>query len=118
MDIRLLSHLYVYPKRPTSLASKLQSHESHMLLNGIKHCFILAVSRVAFAPEPEWMDSASAHALGTVNEIAADLVELILSPEEMESTWEMLNDEDDEEGEQVESQTQMDDGEHEVIDLS
>jgi hypothetical protein len=129
MDVRLLSRLYILPKRPTNLAKKVQSHESHLLLNGIKHCFILAICRVAFAPEPEWFDAKSSQALVTVNEMAADLLELILSPDEMESAWEMLNDEeDDEEVEEispphedemdVESQTQMDEDDNEVIILS
>jgi hypothetical protein len=95
MDVRLLSHLYIYPKSPTNLAKKLQSHESHLLLNGIKHCFITALSRVAFAMEPEWFDGPSGSLLGTINESASGLLELILSPDEMESAWEMLNDDDD-----------------------
>lgn len=105
-----------------------------MLLNGIKHCFILAISRVAFAPEPDWVDAISSHQLSTVNEVAADLLELVLSPEEMESAWEMLNDEEEEEDktplpppsppqaeeeeEMVESQTQMDEDDQDVIVIS
>lgn len=106
-----------------------------LLLNGIKHCFILAISRIAFAPEPDWFDANSSHQLSTVNEIAADLLELILSPEEMENAWEMLNDEEEEqdkeedeaplpppspgaEQETVESQTQMDEDDQDVIIIS
>lgn len=146
MNVRLLSHLYIYPKRPTNLAKKLQSPESQSLINGIKHSFILAVSRIAFAIEPDWFDGTSSQLLGTVNEIASNLLELILSPEEMEGAWEMLNDEDEDdnvdddddddeqqqmvvdigaggrrhkdEEEDVESQTQMDQDGREVIVLS
>jgi hypothetical protein len=128
LDVRLLSRLYIQPKRPTNLAKKLQSHESHLLLNGIRHCFILAISRVAFAPEPEWFDAASSQLLANVNEMASDLIELVLSPEEMDRAWAMLNDDEEEEAspprhhqeeeEDVESQTQMDEDDNEVIVLS
>ena len=108
MDIRLLCQLYIYPERPTNLAKKLQSHEAHLTLNGIKHCFILAVSRIAFAPEPDYFDAKASQLLGTVNENAADLLELVLSPEEMESAWEMLNGEEEEEEEEGDDHGQED----------
>ncbi|UZJ53992.1 hypothetical protein CBS101457_003312 [Exobasidium rhododendri] len=112
MDVRLMSHLYIYPKRPTNIAKKLQSHESHLLLNGIKHCFISSMSRVAFAVEPDWFDVSSGHLLGTVNESASNLLELILSPEEMESAWEMLNEEDEEEDEEREEEREEEEEQH------
>lgn len=99
MDVRFLCQLYITPQRPTSLTKKLQSHECHMILNGMKHYFILAISRIAFAPEPEYFDDYTASMLASVNENALDLLEMILSPEEMDSAWEMLNDDEEEEGE-------------------
>lgn len=142
MDVRLLAQLYLFddegPSRGQQLARKLASHESQLILNGIRHYFVLAMSRVAFAPEPSWLDAdthdallqdhsravstpstsvpstrsdnfdAARSTLNNANEIAADLLELVLSPDEIESCWEALNDDADEEQtmEQLEEDTE------------
>lgn len=135
MDVRFLAYVYVcdgdheHYSLGEQLAKKLASYETQLLLNGIRHYFVVALSRIAYAPEPEWMLEEGDHsgdeddsggglegegrarrlesartALNSVNEAAAELLELILSPDEIESCWEALNDEMDDEEEDDEDE--------------
>lgn len=109
MDVRLMAHLYRDDDQ--LLAQKLASPASQLLLNGIRQYFVVALSRVAFQPEPGWMEEmASGHegveaaraALNETNDVAAELLELVLSPDEIEACWEAFaeDEEDDGEGEE------------------
>ncbi|KAN0060105.1 hypothetical protein ACQY0O_008078 [Thecaphora frezii] len=102
-----------------SLSTKLQDPETQTMLNGVRQSFIVALNRIAFAPEPEWMDEERALIsslppsllseeargerlkmlaqislrLETVADLAGDLVDLVLTPEEVEEVWNVLADE-------------------------
>lgn len=71
------------------LLERLNDHESHMLLNGIRHSFILSFSRLAFAEEPSWLDDSCVKELQAVADVCSDLLEVVLSPEEVEAAWEI-----------------------------
>jgi len=58
MDVRLLAQLYTFPDRPPNLARRLCSEECHAIYNGGRHAYVLALSRIAFADEPSWVDDA------------------------------------------------------------
>lgn len=102
MDVRLLAHIYGPSDVSDSAAdgmgnnggeslllTLLNAHESHLLLNGIRHCFILAFSRLAFAEEPSWLEEACVKNLQSVADVCSDLLEVVLSPEEVEGAWEI-----------------------------
>ncbi|PWN32475.1 uncharacterized protein FA14DRAFT_74577 [Meira miltonrushii] len=142
MDIRLMTHLYNKPiiregqatdlneamdvemahNRDTEddqkLSKMLNSPGMQFVLNGVRHSFVIALSFIAFASEPEWMEIVSNEQnlesddepeeervgvedartmLNDVNELAAELLELVLSPDEIEACWEALADDEEEE---------------------
>lgn len=141
MDVRLMTHLYNKPiiqeggRRSTStnlnesmdvemagnggteddqrLSKMLNSPGMQFVLNGVRHSFVIALSFIAFASEPEWMEIVPMEKmeqddvyepegedarmmLNDVNELAAELLELVLSPDEIEACWEALADEEGE----------------------
>lgn len=153
MDVRLMTHLYnktIIPKgqRGTSasdlnetmdvemahnsvteddqrLSKILNSPGMQFVLNGVRHSFVIALSFIAFASEPEWMEVVSPEQttedddepeeehttvedartmLNDVNELAAELLELVLSPDEIEACWEALADEEEEEEMDIEEE--------------
>ncbi|CAO1619573.1 unnamed protein product [Parajaminaea phylloscopi] len=71
------------------LSERLNAHDSHMLLNGIRHCFILSFSRLAFADEPSWLEEACIKEMQGLSDICSDLLETVLNPEEVEGAWEL-----------------------------
>lgn len=178
MDTRLLNLLYNYPlpisadhahrfeaaspaaqerTGPISLAAKLDQPETYSMLNGIRQSFIVALSRIAFCSEPDWIASErkllasllpdlrkraeqarqtannsaghgeeeTAEAWGLTNEelvaeqveqniggldrvsmlleaiadAAGDLTDIVLGPEELDSVYELLVSEEDDEDE-------------------
>ncbi|SPO32144.1 uncharacterized protein UTRI_02701 [Ustilago trichophora] len=181
MDTRLLNLLYNYPlplssdalhrfepassaaqerMGSISLATKLDQPETYSMLNGIRQSFIVALSRIAFCSEPDWMaeerkllDSLLAglrgkraeqqRKIGTdgadrgdgwlplekedevemvreevereireldrvsmlleaIADVAGDLADMVLSPEEVDSVYDLLAEEDmDEEEEEM-----------------
>lgn len=112
MDVHLLSRIFASDAYPDDLVERLNSHESHLLLNGIRHCFILSFSRLAFADEPRWMKEDVVRDLQNgCADRCSDLLEMVLNPDEVEEAWEICNgeEEDEEEAEaeaEAESQTQ------------
>uniref|UniRef100_V5EUG7 Uncharacterized protein n=1 Tax=Kalmanozyma brasiliensis (strain GHG001) TaxID=1365824 RepID=V5EUG7_KALBG len=151
MDVRLLNLLYNYPLpnatgqshrfEPSSqaqermgsisLANKLDQPETYSMLNGIRQSFVVALSRIAFCSEPDWiaterkllvlilpglrkegqgeervreqveqsvkgLDRVSM-LLEAIADVAGDLVDIVLSPEEIDSVYELLVSEEDEE---------------------
>ena len=170
MDTRLLNLLYNYPlpissdhahrfetasaaaqerMGSISLAAKLDQPETYSMLNGIRQSFIVALSRIAFCSEPDWIsserkllaallpdlrqriaDSAKrpegdkeekdvwtpsddvlvaeeveqtidgldrvSMLLEAIADVAGDLTDLVLSPEEIDSVYDLLADEADE----------------------
>lgn len=174
MDTRLLNLLYNYPlpnsadharrfesaspaaqerMASISLAAKLDRPETYSMLNGIRQSFIVALSRIAFCSEPDWIASerkllasllpdlrkraelarrkaqaekdgeADAEVWASTDEetvaeqveqsigrldrvsmlleaiadVAGDLADIVLSPEEIDSVYELLVLEEDEE---------------------
>ncbi|ETS60744.1 hypothetical protein PaG_04650 [Moesziomyces aphidis] len=172
MDTRLLNLLYNYPlpiandhahrfdgaagpaaherMGPISLATKLDQPETYSMLNGIRQSFVVALSRIAFCSEPDWIaperkmlasllpalrqqaaQAAQAHKqpndgetdamddmqsgdglvdeveetiagldrvsmlLEAIADVAGDLAELVLSPEEIDSIYDLLAADDD-----------------------
>ncbi|SPO25190.1 uncharacterized protein UTRI_02701_B [Ustilago trichophora] len=169
MDTRLLNLLYNYPlplssnslhrfepastsvaherMGSISLATKLDQPETYSMLNGIRQSFIVALSRIAFCSEPDWMaeerrflaslldelrkqkrkigadgggdcgdqleededervtvreevergigelDRVSM-LLEAIADVAGDLADLVLSPEEVDSVYDLLAEED------------------------
>ncbi|PWN23693.1 hypothetical protein BCV69DRAFT_279623 [Microstroma glucosiphilum] len=106
LDVSLLSQIFHQEDHPQDLADRLNSHESHLLLNGIRHCFILAFSRLAFADEPSWIPEECVKELGNVADKCSDLIEMVLSPDEVEAVWEICAEEEGDE-------EQVDEGEEE-----
>ncbi|CBQ70952.1 conserved hypothetical protein [Sporisorium reilianum SRZ2] len=178
MDTRLLNLLYNYPLPNSadharrfepasstgqermgsiSLAAKLDQPETYSMLNGIRQSFIVALSRIAFCPEPDWIPSErkmlasllpdlrkrvavareEAHAredsevwtmtdeetvaeeveqsiarldrvsmlLEAIADVAGDLADIVLSPEEIDSVYELLvSEEDDEDAMEVDQE--------------
>lgn len=134
MDVQLLARLFIDEGVDEQMLSKkLARVENQLLLNGLRHHFIEALSRVAFASEPSWMieiddddrvagqddevDDVNSDGqkpsfaeivsrkekcrstLNEANELATSLLEMVLSPDEIESCWEaMVEDEDDDDG--------------------
>ncbi|PWN53427.1 hypothetical protein IE53DRAFT_171133 [Violaceomyces palustris] len=102
MDVRLLSHLFKSSSSSSGdrtgggigLAEKLASQQAHNLLNGIRHTFIVSLNRIAFAPEPSWLAEdfgvELVSGLECVSDLAGDLVDLVLSPDETDTIYEML----------------------------
>lgn len=107
MDTRLLAQLYLVDvddedetrvmARPADLAKKITGHECQALLNGVQHCFVVGVGRVAYAEEPGWVGEAERKALGEVGPLASELLNLVLAPDENDALWEALEDEDEDE---------------------
>ncbi|GAK64159.1 uncharacterized protein PAN0_004c2368 [Moesziomyces antarcticus] len=172
MDTRLLNLLYNYPlpiandhahrfdgaagaaaierMGPISLATKLDQPETYSMLNGIRQSFVVALSRIAFCSEPDWIaperkmlasllpalrqqaaQAAPANRqaddgetdrrddmqpgdglvdeveetiagldrvsmlLEAIADVAGDLAELVLSPEEIDSIYDLLAADDD-----------------------
>lgn len=54
--VRLLAMLYLFPERPVNMARKISSDACHAVYNGARHAYILSLSRIAFAEEPEWIE--------------------------------------------------------------
>ncbi|CDS00406.1 uncharacterized protein SPSC_01637 [Sporisorium scitamineum] len=172
MDTRLLNLLYNYPLPNSadharrfepassaaqermgsiSLAVKLDQPETYSMLNGIRQSFIVALSRIAFCSEPDWIaaerkllallvpdlrrraematekvkdmnDEADKEVwevtdeetvaevvekeiakldrvsmlLEAIADVAGDLADIVLSPEEIDSVYELLVEEEDE----------------------
>lgn len=102
LSTRLLHQLYT-PETSAgrSLAEKLLSTQAQAILNGIRHAFIVAMGRTAFAREPSWL---SVHAPGGDSQersrmrsqlenaavLAGDLIDLVLSPSETDEIYELL----------------------------
>ncbi|CCF51676.1 hypothetical protein NDA10_001491 [Ustilago hordei] len=153
MDTRLLNLLYNYPlplpadtrfeqgageqrMSPISLATKLDQPETYSMLNGIRQSFVVALSRVAFCSEPDWIGperkllsclltdlrrkTDSSHKpeaerlaeelqneikgldrvsmlLEAIADVAGDLADIVLSPDEIDSVYDLLASEEDEE---------------------
>lgn len=109
LDVSLLSQIFHQEAHPQDLVDRLNSHESHLLLNGIRHCFILAFSRLAFADEPSWIPEGRVKELGYVADKSSDLIEMVLSPDEVEAVWEICAEEEQvEEGEEEEDEAMLD----------
>lgn len=103
LSTRLLHQLYA-PETSAgrSLAEKLLSAQAQAILNGIRHAFVVAMGRIAFAREPAWlaasMDPAeSRNRLRSQMEnaavLAGDLIDLVLSPTETDEIYELLTEE-------------------------
>lgn len=101
MDVRLLSFIFATTTQQ-DLINRLNSHESHSLLNGISHCFLLAFNRLAFADEPTWMNEQDIRRLQDVADLSGELVEMVLSPDEVEAAWEVCGPPSEEEHEEEE----------------
>lgn len=120
MDTRLLAQLYLVddedldteddtgvtrasttmPKaRPADLAQKILGHQCQALLNGIQHCFVVGLGRVAYAEVPQWLSESEKTALGEVGSLASELLNLVLAPDEVDAIWEALDDDDDDDDE-------------------
>jgi hypothetical protein len=110
LNVSLLSQIFHQEAHPQDLVDRLNSHESHLLLNGIRHCFILAFSRLAFADEPSWIPEGCVKELGNVADKCSDLIEMVLSPDEVEAVWEICAEE-----EGGEEQAEEDEDEDEVM---
>lgn len=163
LDTRLLNLLYNYPLPrthgyegesgggermcPISLATKLDQPETYSMLNGIRQSFIVALSRIAFCAEPDWiaperrmlgallgdlrkkvkedkeeveevieeveeevrgLDRVSL-LLEAIADVAGDLADLVLSPEEVDAVYDLLvGEEEEEEGEEEGEKMQVD----------
>ena len=180
MDTRLLNLLYNYPlpnsadhahrfepassaaqerMGPISLAAKLDQPETYSMLNGIRQSFIVALSRIAFCSEPDWIaserkllaallpdlrqraqearrdaqakekgegeidvwavtdeETVAEHVdesirrldrvstlLEAIADVAGDLADIVLSPEEIDSVYELLVSEEDEVAEEADA---------------
>ncbi len=101
LDINLMRLLYQEGDEPQDLCARLENSQTQAVLNGVKHSFILALSRVAFAEEPEWITAlhskATERRMEHMAEMALGLLELVLSPEELDEVWQMLAGGDEEE---------------------
>ncbi|PKI84844.1 hypothetical protein MVES1_001122 [Malassezia vespertilionis] len=100
LTTRLLHQLYMPETHaPRNLAEQLLSPQVQAMLNGIRHAFVVAMGRIAFAREPEWLadgdalDATRQRRRGQLENAAAlagDLVDLILSPTETDEIYELL----------------------------
>lgn len=168
MDTRLLNLLYNYPlplaadrrfeqeniggrgeekMPPISLATKLDQPETYSMLNGIRQSFVVALSRVAFCSEPDWIASERrllvavladlrtrkeaknsqrvkedslveeieeeikgldriSMLLEAIADVAGDLADIVLSPDEIDSVYDLLASEEDE-GEEMEVDSEV-----------
>ncbi|WFD30276.1 hypothetical protein MSPP1_001293 [Malassezia sp. CBS 17886] len=98
---RLLYQLYGAEAR--NLAEKLLSPSAQAMLNGIRYAFIVAMGRIAFACEPEWLVRLPGGAqrtrlqsqLENTAALAGEMVEMVLSPGETDEIYELLAEEAD-----------------------
>ena len=104
LDLNLMTVLYSNDQDDAQkLNSRLEHPQTQAVLNGVKHALLVALSRIAFAEEHESVQPL--HTLETERKMealadqAASLLELILSPEELDDIWQMLaGDDDDDSG--------------------
>ena len=88
-DTRLLGVLY--QSHNTMLSRKLEQQEANSMLVGIRQTFIVAMNRLAFASEPEWHGPQPQ--LEAIADLAANLVDMVLSPDETDAIFDLLADE-------------------------
>ncbi|CEH17645.1 hypothetical protein CBOM_04045 [Ceraceosorus bombacis] len=93
--VRLLGTLYAFPERPVSLARRISSDACHAVYNGARHAYILSLSRIAFAEEPEWIAGEERDEMQEVGDLATELLELVLTPDELDAAWELCADRSD-----------------------
>ncbi|KDN41685.1 hypothetical protein K437DRAFT_295546 [Tilletiaria anomala UBC 951] len=111
MDLNLMTLLYNDDTEVDGdpvlhdLRTCLDHPHTQAALNGVTHSFIVSLSRIAFAEEPEWIHSLhsleSERRMEAMAEGASSLLELVLSPEELDDVWQLLAGEDEEGGEGV-----------------
>ena len=95
-SVQFLHDLYIPEGIATrNLAEKLVSAQAQAVLNGVRYAFIVALGRIAFANEPDWlMHDTQAHRRRTQLECAAmlasDLIDSVLSPNETDEIYELL----------------------------
>ncbi|WFC97772.1 hypothetical protein MYAM1_000491 [Malassezia yamatoensis] len=104
LTTRLLHQLYAPESNAgRGLAEKLLSPQTQTVLNGIRHAFIVAMGRIAFAQEPTWLSRRAGHdqeqsqsrmrsQLENAAMLAGDLIDLVLSPSETDEIYELLTD--------------------------
>ncbi|WFD41859.1 hypothetical protein MPSI1_000495 [Malassezia psittaci] len=104
LTTRLLHQLYAPESNAgRGLAEKLLSPQTQTVLNGIRHAFIVAMGRIAFAQEPTWLSRRGGHdheqsqsrmrsQLENAAMLAGDLIDLVLSPSETDEIYELLTD--------------------------
>lgn len=94
--MRLLHQLYAGDRAANSLAQKLASREVRTVSNGIFHAYVVSMCRIAFASEPPWVEKAGTklhNQLESVAVLAADLVDLVLAPNETDEIFELFGEE-------------------------
>ena len=95
-NVRLLHQLYAGDRAANSLAQKLASREVRTVSNGIFHAYVVSMCRIAFASEPPWVEKAGTklhNQLESVAVLAADLVDLVLAPNETDEIFELFGEE-------------------------
>ena len=98
-SVQFLHDLYMPEGIATrNLAEKLVSAQAQAVLNGVRYAFIVALGRIAFANEPDWLThDTQAHRRRTQLECAAmlasDLIDSVLSPNETDEIYELLAEE-------------------------
>lgn len=98
-SVQFLHDLYMREGIATrNLAEKLVSAQAQSVLNGVRYAFIVALGRIAFATEPDWLaHDTQAHRMRTQLECAAmlasDLIDSVLSPNETDEIYELLAEE-------------------------
>lgn len=105
LSTRLLHQLYT-PETSAGrgLAEKLLSTQAQAILNGIRHAFVVAMGRIAFAREPSWLHidvpgsatqerSRMRSQLENAAVLAGDLIDMVLSPSETDEIFELLAEE-------------------------
>lgn len=102
------------PPRP--LAEKLLAPPIQTVLHGARHAFVVAIARIAFASEPDWLvlpavtepaaleqrsrmrtqlESASGTSALLTPALASELIDLVLAPSETDEIYELLADDSD-----------------------
>lgn len=100
LGVNLMTLLYQEDTETQGLCAKLDHPQTQAVLNGVKHSFIGSFSRIAFADEPEWIQALhtrhTERRMESMAEMASSLLELVLSPDELDEVWQMLAGEEEE----------------------
>ncbi|WFD19462.1 hypothetical protein MCAP1_001692 [Malassezia caprae] len=94
------------PPRP--LAERLLAPQVQSVLHGVRHAFVVAIARIAFASEPDWLvlpgltEPAAVERrhrmrtqLESASALASELIDVVLAPSETDEIYELLADEGD-----------------------